>query len=339
MKRYIVLLLFIVSNFCSLNGQIIASVKQDGKWGFIDTNGAWFIDPIFDSVGSFYNSYAEIYVGESEGLIDYHGTIIIQHIYEFVGNVIDDMVDILLDDYVGYINVKTNYVIEPKFADGNEFSEGLAAVMNDDEKWGFIDTLGNLVIPFKYDDSDWYFKNDSIQVALDDEEFFINKNDEYLGRVPVVSSVKKELSLDEKRSKLKLMNPSLEKLSIPYTGYRQDAVFWFKAEEKFGLADTSGQMLIAPIYDYIWYFSEGVAPVRQKDSWGFVFPDGKIATPLNFEKVNNFKNGLAAAKLNGKWGFLDLSGQWVIPPVYEQTGGYFRNLKAKTNPIVKYERN
>jgi hypothetical protein len=53
----------------------------------------------------------------------------------------------------GYADAKGTIVIKPQFDKAQAFSEGLAAVMleqNFAQKWGFIDTTGKLVIPATY---------------------------------------------------------------------------------------------------------------------------------------------------------------------------------------------
>ena len=318
----------------SANTQIVTPAMYNGKWGFIDLKGDWFIEPQFESVSNFYNYYAGIAVGEKEGLIDQYGKVVIEPTYDFVGLVDEDMVDLMQGEMTGYMNVKTGHLIPPQFEDGNEFAEGLAAVMNDQDMWGFIDKTGQLVIPFKYDDVDWYFENDSIKVTLGDKEFYINKKDEHLGDVQYKAYVKKELSLSEKRRRLRTMNPGFDTLAFPSTGYRQDSLFWYRAENGYGLADTTGRAIVQPIYDYIWYFSEGMAPVNLNGQWGFIYPNGEIAIELEFQEVKNFKHGLAAAQYNGKWGYINHEGEWIIDPVLEAIDGNFRHLNAKSDPVV-----
>ena len=320
-----------------MKGQIVAPAKLNDRWGFIDTSGNWFIQPKFDSVSSFYNGYAKIYKRGEEGLINYKGEVIIKPKFDFAGLVEEDMVDIMNREKIGYINVKTLEKIKPQFEDGNEFSEELAAVMNKQEKWGFINKTGKLVIPYKYDDVDWYFENDRIQVELNSKQFYINKKDEYLGEVEDSDFVRKELSLDDKRRRLYLMNPGFDSLSFPATGYRQDSIFWYKTKDKYGLADTTGLIITKPVFDYICYFSEGLAPVKINDKWGFIYPNGQIAIELKFEKVINFKYGLAATKQDGKWGFIKNSGEWIIKPIFENTDGNFRDVNAKSDPMVQFE--
>ncbi len=50
----------------------------------------------------------------------------------------------------GYINQKLQLVIPVLYKKARPFSEGLAAVQNEDGNWGFINTGGKLVIPFTY---------------------------------------------------------------------------------------------------------------------------------------------------------------------------------------------
>lgn len=45
-----------------------AAVQKDGKWGFIDKEGTWFIEPVYDDARSFLNGYAAV---QREGLWGY----------------------------------------------------------------------------------------------------------------------------------------------------------------------------------------------------------------------------------------------------------------------------
>ncbi|HWK03749.1 MAG TPA: WG repeat-containing protein [Puia sp.] len=50
----------------------------------------------------------------------------------------------------GYIDQKLQLKIPAKFKEASPFSDGLAAVQNDDGNWGYINTEGKLVVPFTY---------------------------------------------------------------------------------------------------------------------------------------------------------------------------------------------
>lgn len=76
------------------------------------------------------------------------------------------------------INNGSKMVIPAAYRWANEFSEGLAAVSKDGEKWGFIDEAGNEVIPFKYI-SATSFKNGKAMVEegdlLESRKYYIDK--------------------------------------------------------------------------------------------------------------------------------------------------------------------
>lgn len=57
--------------------QQLAAVKQGGKWGYIDTKGAWAITAQFDEAKPFSGGYAAVRVGEKWGYINQKGVIVI----------------------------------------------------------------------------------------------------------------------------------------------------------------------------------------------------------------------------------------------------------------------
>ncbi|MBD0310303.1 MAG: WG repeat-containing protein, partial [Microcoleus sp. T1-bin1] len=97
-------------------GLASVAMPQTQKSGYIDKNGKFSIDPIFDEASDFKDGLAIVRINEKAGVID-----------------------------------KTRkYVIEPKFDDIDIFSEGLAAAVND-KKIGFIDKNGQLIIKPQFD--------------------------------------------------------------------------------------------------------------------------------------------------------------------------------------------
>ena len=85
--------------------------KDNGKWGYINKNGEFIIEPQFDNADNFSEGYACVE----------------------------------LDGKWGYINNKGKFVIKPQFDKGYCFSEGLAAVKIGDN-WGYIDKTGKYII-------------------------------------------------------------------------------------------------------------------------------------------------------------------------------------------------
>lgn len=47
-----------------------AAVKKGGKWGFIDRDGNWFMEPVYEGARSFLNGYAAVQTGGQWGFIN-----------------------------------------------------------------------------------------------------------------------------------------------------------------------------------------------------------------------------------------------------------------------------
>ncbi len=131
--------------------------------------------------------------------------------------------------------------------------------------------------------------------------------------------------------------------------------------ERSGFVDASGQFRIAPTFDEVLPFSDGLAAVRVGDKWGFIDGTGHIVIPPQFKRAYYFIEGVAVAESDsghllidksgkvlaqgfqffdnvadgrvpgsrgGKSGYLDLSGRAVIPFVYDEVRSFSEGLAA-----------
>ena len=143
-----------------------------------------------------------------------------------------------------------------------------------------------------------------------------------------------------------------------------------KQADKWGYADASGRMVIAPEFKDARPFSEGLAavyveinppskigfidsrgvrtskPAQRK--WGFIGQDGTMVIPPQFEAVGDFSEGLAAASLavrrsdSDTWGYIDRQGKMVIKPQFSYAGPFSEGLAlvnaggvCLTDPFVR----
>lgn len=89
----------------AFNADMIAAVMNNGKWGFIDASGTLVVDYTYAAAKSFSNGMAAVQVGEKWGYIR-------------------------TEDY--------QIVIEPTFAEANDFSSRGTAFVNNGEKWRLL---------------------------------------------------------------------------------------------------------------------------------------------------------------------------------------------------------
>jgi hypothetical protein len=84
-----------------------------------------------------------------------------------------------------------------------------------------------------------------------------------------------------------------------------------------GYIDLDGKVVIAPQYDRVSYFSEGLAAVARGGKAGFIDATGTVVIPFEFERAHPFASGRAGVRINGKWGFIDRKGKFVINAQYD----------------------
>ena len=100
-------------------------------------------------------------------------------------------------------------------------------------------------------------------------------------------------------------------------------------EKKAGVIDKTGNFVIFPQYDEIRDFHEGLAAVKNGESWGFVDKTGKEVVSPRYYNVTGFSEGLAGVQrgyIDGPWGLIDKTGEEIVSPHYEMILGFSEGL-------------
>lgn len=94
---------------------------------------------------------------------------------------------------------------------------------------------------------------------------------------------------------------------------------------KYGYADETGAMVIAPRFERAGQFLEGLAPVQVRSdsgaaAYGFIDTSGAFVIEPRFESAFAFAEGLARVEVEVdglyRYGFIDRNGVMVIEPQY-----------------------
>lgn len=129
---------------------------KSGKYGYINNQEEIVIPTIYDDAYSFSEGLAIVEKANKEMVIDKKGELI----YTLPKNQ-------SFDDVYGYQN---GLILVVKDRDGNWWD-------NDDQKYGYLDTKGNVAIDFIYDDAD-DFLDGIAEVEKNDRTFWINTKGE-----------------------------------------------------------------------------------------------------------------------------------------------------------------
>lgn len=145
----------IVGDFCdglAVVANYTDSTRTAGKFGYINKRGKLEIPMIYDEALSFSEGLAYVMNNEKRGYIDRKGEMVIA-LENAVGYFFKNGVTAIsnMRYKVGYMNKRGELVVDFKFDDPVDFSEGFACVASE-EAYGYIDTTGEFVIKPEYRD-------------------------------------------------------------------------------------------------------------------------------------------------------------------------------------------
>lgn len=322
------------------------SVYQDNnKFGYIDENGSYVTQPIFDYAGKFHNGYAIVGAGIIDiknkpyldkkgayGYINKDGQLITPIHFEIAHNFNENLACVRKNNFFGYINEKNQTVIPFRFKFADSFSEGLAVIANE-HSYHYIDFNGDYhgrryidyAEPFScglsYSESHqisggfcgFADKRGSI-IEIDNNLHFCGFN--YTEGLCVVACI-------EDSNKI-LFNK----------------LFGDPIEEKYGYIDKKGDLVIPVMFNNAFPFHDSRAVVCIKDEYGIIDDKGNIMFPLNsYDHIGNYCCGFALVLKDDKYGFIDLKGSLVIPNEYDIAYPFddFITLVRKDNKWYKIE--
>ncbi len=199
------------------------------------------------------------------------------------------------DEKYGFMDTSGKIVVEPIYEDANNFSDGLAYVCKD-EKFGFIDKTGQLVIPLIYDNA-CNFSEGLAQVCIDGNWGYINKSGDVV--IPIQYGFSSHFSEGIVATRT---SNDLSNKEIHYYNADNQRLF-------------SDRYFAGEIYEF--HFSEGLAAVADKDGkFGYIDKRGKTVIPFIYSRAEPFENGFARVELSGKAGIIDKTGKEVVPCKY-----------------------
>lgn len=269
----------------------MAFVKKEGVSWFIDKTGEMIIsNDSYEIDGYFSEGLCCICIDGRYGSITKDGKIAIPPISEEPFILFSEgMSAVKINGKWGYIDMKGNICIKPAFDDARSFAEGLAEVMVGG-KWGFIDKGGNIVISAQFDSLFSSFDGGWAIVEKDSEHLIINVTGEvvfrYGNKIPIgyKGFPQKKLQPAHANGNIFLLN-ALGEVVVQLDDYSpvDSDVFSFKENDRWGLMDYGGNIIIQPVFMGYFDFYEGLAEVETE---------------------------------SGKQEYIDMKGQFVIEPQY-----------------------
>jgi hypothetical protein len=171
-----------------------------------------------------------------------------------------------------------------------------------DGKWGFINDVGQVIIPCKYDEV-WAFSHGIVRVKLNGRWGFINKEGEEV--IPCI--------FDD-------------------TGFLSDeGLVVVELNGKYGYYNKYGCEVAPCKYDGANDFKEGRALVLSNNLFGYIDTTGIEIIPCQFDCANSFIDEYAKVWNGDKWGVIDKSGNKVIPCIFEDLDDFAHEIHLEYN--------
>jgi tetratricopeptide (TPR) repeat protein len=268
-------------------------VESNGKYGVYDQSGKMIAPNIYDEVGGFFDrNICSVKQNDKWGMIDKLGNVVIPIVYnEFWMNMID-------------VEASNKKKIESIKKDRNDSttvsqveSELIPALY--DNKWGVIDPLGNVIIPFEYYSSPRFIANGI---------FVVEQTENHYGCV---------------NKKGEIITPFIyENIFSPGSGYgvelykNEYQYYGTKKNNKVGLITTSGKLIFPCIYESI-IGADNNFKVKFNGKEGVIDKTGKEIIPIIYDEMQ-INTKLYVVRQNMKWGAIDKLGKVVIPIIYDE---------------------
>jgi hypothetical protein len=177
---------------------------------------------------------------------------------------------------------------------GEVFSEDLEPVTKDG-KWGYIDRLGTVRVPFEFTRAQPF--SEGLAVVRVETVTAALHYDKY-GYIDRSGTLKIPAIFDE-------------------AGAFSEGLAWIVRNHKTGYIDKSGSFVVEPRFDVVhpeWStFAEGRAGAYRGGLWGYIDKTGGWALTPRYTGISSFHDGLAAVSQYGESGckYIDYSGQKI----------------------------
>lgn len=324
----------------------VSIVEKGEKTGVINKYGKMVIPCKYDNINSFgKDSLAVAFLNEKSGFIDLEGNIVIPFNYDYCDNFSEGLAAVCQDGLYGFINKKGELIIPCQYTgiyNGYGFCDGLVGVSIDggidgalDDKWGYIDKTGKIVIPFQEGLTGTPFSSGlsmrqragvtssfyQYVFSLIREMAFINQKGELVSEYFDVRDIEgfrngycvvKDIS-----GWYGLINTRGEfvipcKYSFIVNGF-DDKYVVVSLNDKYGMArKETGEVVIPIIYGMesvdSWTFKEGVIPVEKDGKMGYINEYDQTVIPFIYDVAYAFSEGFAVVKRYGKYGYVDRYG-------------------------------
>lgn len=312
------------------------------KDGFVNDEGEIFdITPFKSTAFSFSNGVLAVQQKDKWGYVDYLGNMLLPCEYSSVGRFIFGCGKVSSDNKVGFVNRKGDFIVPLIYSEILEeyVDKELTAKYNG--KWGVVDTMGRVVLPFIFDDDNIpirrlgnYFRigpvdyNNNVWGLVDSVGKVVLPRDyEYFYPIRNSSAVIVSKNLNRPPKATVKLEEGL-KVDLPHRYNVSEGKTSAEPEYRYGVADGTGKWLVPLEYEFIQDdVAEGLLLVKRQGRYGLLrTSDWTVEFFEPDISVVDVEDGMIKVYKDSLVGFLDSTGRQVIPCIYESADSFEEGL-------------
>lgn len=353
------------------------ATKKNGQWGVKKLGAAdWIIDPVYDIIRmDSLMIYAAITFGNNSfkhwRMFDYTGRPIYNETIVDYHEIQNGLMAVKSNtNRWGFINEKGQQVIPFQYTTVSDFNLGLCRVEKNGEQL-VINKIGDVVLNHQdvylysigllklnaFQDKTYTYSIDATTEIIPINETFIKtKNGLKYGLIntkgetvlpiqysdiQIGTSLKTIAACKDKIWKVIPIGGKpypVDKRIVSIEGFYDEMAIMKYSNGKYGCIDNHGEIRVAPQYDQVRPFGNGVAVVLLNGKWGIINKSESWVAQPYYEYISDFKNGVAVVKEKGIYYLIHTSGKILTPEGYSSitltAGGNYVLVKNKLNGIA-----
>ena len=339
-------------------------VRKGSQYGVLTVNGKWILRPEYDTISTRMRRYWVVDKKGKESLFGPKG-FLLPFLFEKVWRMDDNYFNVVQNGKWGVYSRKQKSLTVPAIYEDMDYCYGCEiggdyCFAKKDGKWGVIDFNNKILLPFDYDHEHWNMRSDEWVTSFykNGQQLVINLKTGSEKICPPETTVEKDSTVLAQgfvrvrdHDKYGLVNAAGKQILpskfdyIRYDadepdGYYLPAPFvQINENHQWGVADTTGNILIPPIYTSGIDFKLGryfVCERKKGDGYVEVLLDksGKRLLDSDYTKIELvFTDGdsIPYFKLekNGRYGFYNPIKKILIAPEFDRINHYLFNIQQK----------
>ena len=299
-------------------GQNRFPVEVAGRWGYVDRTGAFVIPPRFDEARAFSEGRAAVRLDGVWGLVDPSGALVAAPAWAAIGDVRGGRARVTRldgrEERYGYVDADGALTVAPDLIAAYDYVGGLAPAraVRRDAPLG-IAALAPIGRPVP---TRWLLVGTDGRVRAAVDADAVASGAEAGGRLLFPFSRVDGLFRAPRWGWVDAGGAEAIAPRFQAVGGFAEGLAPAAEGDRFGFVDATGAFEIAPRFEAAFAFSNGLARVMEAGRWGFICADGTTASEAQWDGALDASEGRAAVRRGDRWGYLDADGDLVLDLVY-----------------------